>query len=336
MKRTPWLRLIPALLASCLFASCGGGDGQPGDNATPTGVQTPVATPSAEASPSPSAQATIPRTYRVQPGDTLRSIAARFGVTVADLVEANDIADPDVISVGQVLIIPEGGPPATPTSAPAATQTPSVSGPARVVTKGDASRREVALTFDAGSDTGYTAAILDTLRENGITASFGVTGLWAERNPDLLRRIVSEGHELINHTYDHKSFTGLSTGEGALSRERRWEELDLTAAAIQRIAGASTKPLFRPPYGDYDASVNADVGARGYAYNVLWTVDSQGWNGLPAQDIVTRCLSMAEPGAIYVFHVGSASQDAAALQEVIDGLRADGYGFVPVSEMLPR
>jgi hypothetical protein len=56
-------------------------------------------------------------------------------------------------------------------------------------------------------------------------------------------------------------------------------------------------------------------------------VDSLGWNGLPADQIVERCLSLAEPGAIYVFHVGSASQDAAALQAVIDGLRTRGYAI---------
>jgi hypothetical protein len=73
--------------------------------------------------------------------------------------------------------------------------------------------------------------------------------------------------------------------------------------------------------------VNADVYARGYLYNVMWTVDSLGWNGLPADEIVERCLSLVEPGAIYIFHVGSASQDAAALQRVIDGLQEMGYAI---------
>ena len=71
--------------------------------------------------------------------------------------------------------------------------------------------------------------------------------------------------------------------------------------------------------------MNADAGARGYAYNVMWTVDSQGWKGLPAADITQRCVSLAEPGVVYVFHVGSASQDGPALQGIIDGLRAAGY-----------
>lgn len=103
---------------------------------------------------------------------------------------------------------------------------------------------------------------------------------------------------------------------------------------MRTIAGATTKPYFRPPYGDYDASVNADVGARGYQYNVMWTVDSLGWNGLSASAIRQRCLAGAQPGAVYIFHVGSASQDANALSSVIDGLRARGYRFATLDALL--
>jgi peptidoglycan/xylan/chitin deacetylase (PgdA/CDA1 family) len=192
----------------------------------------------------------------------------------------------------------------------------------------------IALTFDAGADAGFTAQILDTLKAEGITASFGVTGRWAEQNAALLRRIVQDGHELINHTYDHDSFTGRSTGKPPQSRESRWRQLDQTATIVQGLSGADVRPYFRPPYGDYDASVNEDVFARGYTYNVMWTVDSLGWNGLPAAEIVTRCLDMAVPGAIYIFHVGSASQDAAALPEVIQGLRNQGYALGSVTALL--
>jgi peptidoglycan/xylan/chitin deacetylase (PgdA/CDA1 family) len=192
----------------------------------------------------------------------------------------------------------------------------------------------VAFTFDAGSDVGYASMILDTLAANGIRASFGMTGRWAEQNPDLVRRIANEGHEFINHSYDHPSFTGLSTGEPPLTQAERWDQLDRTEAIIAQIAGATTKPYFRPPYGDYDDSVNADVGARGYAYNVMWTVDSRGWTGIPAAEIIQRSLDLAEPGAVYVFHVGAASQDGPALQAIIDGLRANGYEIGAVSDVL--
>lgn len=192
----------------------------------------------------------------------------------------------------------------------------------------------VALSFDAGSDVGYTALILDTLAANGVRASFGMTGVWAERNPDLVRRMVNEGHSLINHSYDHASFTGRSTGKAALTQNERWEQLDRTEAIIAGLTGATTLPYFRPPFGDYDESVNQDVAARGYGFNVMWTVDSRGWMRWPAQSITQRCLELAEPGAIYVFHVGSQSEDGPALQGIIDGLRAQGYAIGGVPDVL--
>jgi len=237
---------------------------------------------------------------------------------------------------------PAPTPAPSPTPRPTATPAPSPSpspptpgaGAAQVVRKGDLGRKMVAFTFDAGADVGFVGQILDTLKANGIVASFGITGRWAEQNPEMLRRIVQEGHQLINHSYDHASFTGLSTSKPPLTQAQRWEELDRTESIVASLTGASAKPYFRPPYGDYDASVNADVYARGYIYNVLWTVDSRGWQGISAKEIAERCLSLAEPGAIYVFHVGSASQDAAALQQIIDGLRAEGYVIGSVPQVL--
>jgi len=163
-----------------------------------------------------------------------------------------------------------------------------------------------------------------------------MTGRWADLNPELLQRMVNEGHNLINHTYDHASLTGHSTGGAAQTREERWAQLDGTEAIIAGLTGATTKPYFRPPFGDYDESVNEDVGARGYGYNVLWTVDSRGWLGLSAGAITQRCVQLAEPGAIYVFHVGSASQDGPALQGIIDGLLAAGYTIGSVPDVLPH
>lgn len=201
-----------------------------------------------------------------------------------------------------------------------------VSGPrAAIIDRVPVQDRRVALTFDAGADRGYAESILDTLRATEVRASFGMTGQWAEANPDLLRRMVAEGHHLINHTQTHDSFTGFSTGRGPKSSEARIRELDLTELAVQRIANVTTKPYFRPPYGDLDSSVAEDVHAAGYDIVAMWTVDSLGWNGLSRASIEARCLRLAAPGAIYIFHVGAAAQDGPALPAIIDGLRRDGY-----------
>jgi peptidoglycan-N-acetylglucosamine deacetylase len=210
----------------------------------------------------------------------------------------------------------------------------SSAGPATVVYHGDMSRRMVALTFDAGADPGYTGEILDTLRREGVRATFGMTGLWAERNRDLLLAITADGHALINHSYDHASFTGLSTEKPPLTAEERAFEMSRTETTVYHLSGRTTRPYFRPPFGDIDAGVQRDVGAAGYSTIVMWTVDSQGWNHASADQIVARCIAQASPGAIYVMHVGAESEDAAALPRVIEGLRAAGYAFGTIDEVL--
>jgi peptidoglycan/xylan/chitin deacetylase (PgdA/CDA1 family) len=217
---------------------------------------------------------------------------------------------------------------AAPPTSTAPTPAPPVSTrPAVPVWRGDPDRQVVALTFDAGSDLGHAAEILDALATNGVPATFGITGRWAEAHPALVRRMAAEGHQLVNHSYDHPSFTGFSTGEAPLSRAARLDQLARAEAAIRAAAGVSSLPWFRPPYGDEDESVRADVGSAGYRYELMWTLDSLGWTGLPAEQVVARCLDGAVPGAIYLMHVGAASTDHAALQRVIDGLRAQGYSF---------
>ena len=205
--------------------------------------------------------------------------------------------------------------------------------PAQIVERGDPNRRIVALTFDAGSDTGFAAQILDILGRERIRATFGMTGVWAEQNPDLVRRMATEGYQLVNHSYDHRSFTGRSSNSAPLNEQQRHDEIQRAEDIIHQLTGRTTRPWFRSPYGDYDASVNAAIGTAGYRYNALWTVDSLGWMHLPADQITQRCLTRAVPGAIYLFHVGSQSQDAAALPAIIAGLRQSGYSFGTLSEV---
>jgi hypothetical protein len=141
---------------------------------------------------------------------------------------------------------------------------------------------------------------------------------------------MSHPVRLVNHSYDHRSFTGQSTGEPALSRGERLDQLARTEAAVGAAANTTTLPWFRPPYGDEDPSVRADVAAAGYRYELLWTVDSLGWRGISPDEVVQRCLKRAVPGAIFLLHVGAESTDHDALQRIIDRLRARGFGFATV------
>jgi peptidoglycan-N-acetylglucosamine deacetylase len=201
------------------------------------------------------------------------------------------------------------------------------------VTRFDTVERVLTLTFDAGADRGFAPQILDTLAAEGVRATFGMTGYWAEQNPDLILRMVNEGHHLINHTWTHRSFTGHSTGAAPLSTSERQEELIRTENVIREIAGVELKPYFRPPYGDYDNSVLRDIAAIGYTVNVMWTVDSLGWRGLSAAQINERVISGATPGGNILLHVGAQSLDGPALPEMIRQLRAAGYGFATVHEL---
>jgi len=194
----------------------------------------------------------------------------------------------------------------------------------------------VALTFDAGADRGYAEDILDLLHDEHVPASFGITGQWAKANPDLVRRMAAEGHLVINHTFDHQSFTGLSDQRGGLSPAQRRTELQQADAIIAPLIGHSTKPWYRLPYGDDDARVAQDLAAAGYTRKAGWTIDTLGWRGVSAAEIVDRSLKLAEPRAVYVLHVGHASQDGPALDRIVTGLRERGFGFVSMDDLPAR
>jgi peptidoglycan/xylan/chitin deacetylase (PgdA/CDA1 family) len=207
-------------------------------------------------------------------------------------------------------------------------------GASRLVSQGSTSKRAVALTFDAGADRGYAATILQILERNHVRATFGMTGRWAEQNPDLLRRIARDRDTFINHTYDHRSFTGYSTRSAPLTNTQRSWEIWETELIVWKLTGRTTKPYFRPPYGDYDRSTLALAGRLGYQYTIMWTVDSLGWEGLRAGDILLRCTRLLAPGVIYLMHVGSQSQDALALSGLLHLLRREGYRVETLPQLL--
>lgn len=213
----------------------------------------------------------------------------------------------------------------------------AMSGPAvQIISQGSTTSRVVALTFDAGADRGYAGRILTSLEHYRIRATFGMTGLWAKANGDLLRRMRRDGDQIINHTYDHRSFTGFSTGMPPLSTAQRSWEILQADRLIVAATGRSSKPYFRPPYGDYDAASLSLLRQLGYRYMIMWTVDSLGWDHLPASIILQRCLQRAQPGAIYLMHVGSQSQDAIALDPFIAGMKKRGYSFQTVAQLVGR
>jgi peptidoglycan/xylan/chitin deacetylase (PgdA/CDA1 family) len=188
------------------------------------------------------------------------------------------------------------------------------------------SERVVALTFDDGPNPDATPAILDTLRDRGVPATFFVLGRHAERWPALARRIVTEGHAVGNHGYFHRKLH--FRGPRYVRRD-----IELGTRAIQDASG--TRPMmFRAPHGfrnPWVTSTARELGQRtvGWSFGV-WDSDRPG-----ADEIVHRTMQKIRPGAIVLLHdgdgydpAGDRMQTAAALPRIIDQLTALGYRFV--------
>lgn len=205
-----------------------------------------------------------------------------------------------------------------------------------VVERGPENSNTVALTFDAGEGAGYTSEILDMLKQYGLHGSFGVTGEWARENPDLVNRILDEGHLMFNHSESHLSWTGASPGTEMLTDQQRTEQVMGADQAVEDVAGWSMQPFWRPPYGDLDAEGQTLLHTLGYDYTFWWTCDSLAWNGITADEIAARCASdtdLGGPGAIILMHV-SQEQDYLALEKVISDYAAAGYEFVTLNLMI--
>jgi peptidoglycan/xylan/chitin deacetylase (PgdA/CDA1 family) len=206
--------------------------------------------------------------------------------------------------------------------------------PSREIYRGNTDRKVIALTFDAGLDLGNTERILTTLEEYGVAASFGLTGTWIESYPDYAARIVDDGHQILNHTLNHASYTGDSDPSGPISPAKRLSQLEANEEVIRATTGATAKPYWRPPFGDRDAGVLRDVGTAGWSKTVLWTIDTMGWDGATPDQIFQKVTNEAGNGVIVLMHVGAASEDVEALDRIIQTLRGRGYAFGTVAQVI--
>lgn len=242
---------------------------------------------------------------------------------------------------------PDPEPTIAPTQAPQPTEEPQLgrgefpvpentTGRSIVVERGPEDKKFVALTFDAGEGAGYTEEILDLLLEHNLKASFGVTGEWAREYPDLVNRILDEGHLLFNHSESHLSWTGNSPGTEPLTREQRAAEVTGAHDSIVEVADWDPRPFWRPPYGDLDAEGQELLAEMGYDYTFWWTCDTLAWMETTAAEIAARCAPDTDfggPGAIILMHV-SQEQDYLAVEQIIADYSAEGYEFVTLNEMI--
>lgn len=198
----------------------------------------------------------------------------------------------------------------------------------QLITKVNTQTKVIALTFDDGSDGKNIPKILQILTDNNIKGTFFITGKAAKSHPDLIKKIASHGSLIGNHSYSHPYFTKLTASQMV-------SELAQCETTLKDITGLTTKPYFRPPYGAYNTAVLKAVGGAGYTKTIKWTVDSLDWKGITASEIVTRVMNNATPGGIVLMHVGAeASGTPTALPQIISKLKAKGYKFVTVKQLL--
>lgn len=183
----------------------------------------------------------------------------------------------------------------------------------------------VALTFDDGPHPGRTKRILSLLDRYSVKATFFILGCNAEYYPEPLKMAIEAGHEIEDHSFDHKT-----KGKSVAELEK---SISKTASIIERASGRSPR-YFRPPEGKCTPELDAALAALGYD-TVFWTVDSRDWTGKPAEVIARDVLNTVRDGDILLFHDYTCPGENTlhALEKIIPELLSRGYRFLTVEEM---
>lgn len=179
---------------------------------------------------------------------------------------------------------------------------------------------KITLTFDQGYENGFTGKILDTLKEKNVKAIFFLVQDYAERNPELVKRMIDEGHTVANHSVHHYSMPSL-TDDAARNEIKDLHDY------MKKNFGVEMK-LFRPPMGEFSERSLAVTDECGYQ-TVLWSFAYADWNVDDQPDpsaALEKLKNAAHPGAIYLLHSVS-STNAQILGDMIDGIRAEGFEF---------
>lgn len=181
----------------------------------------------------------------------------------------------------------------------------------------------MALTFDDGP-VPETRELLAVLRAKNVKVTFFVLGSQAAAHPDVIRQIVADGHVVGNHSWDHPLLT-------RLSKAKVRSQLVRTNDAV--VAAGAPKPIvFRPPYGGTNRAILRLARAQGMA-QVLWDVDPMDWRDRKSALVASRVVAATRNGSIVLSH-DIHPTTRAAYARIIDRLRARGFQFVTVPELL--
>lgn len=188
--------------------------------------------------------------------------------------------------------------------------------------------KKVALSFDAAWGNEDTQKILEILAKHNVHATFFMTGGWVDSYPEDVKAILAGGHDLGNHSENHKNMSQISNDD-------KEQELMKVHEKVKNLTGYEMF-LFRPPYGDYDNDVIKTATKCGY-YPIQWDVDSLDWKDYGIDSIVNTVCSNKHlgNGSIILCHNG-AKFTADALDTLITNLKGQGYEIVPISELIYR
>ena len=188
-------------------------------------------------------------------------------------------------------------------------------------------QKVVALTFDISWGNKIPNPVLDVLQKKQVKkTTFFLSGPWVLQNPDIVKRIHTMGYEIGSHGWAHQNYS---------EHDANWIRTQVAKAqdAIKQTVGVKTT-LIRTPNGDFNKSSLKTLDSLGYTV-IQWRTDSRDWMKPGVQTIINRVVSGAVPGDIILLHASdSCPQTPEALGAIIDQLRAKGYQFVTVSELL--
>ena len=193
---------------------------------------------------------------------------------------------------------------------------------------GDASQKVIYLTFDCGYENGYTASILDTLKKHNAPAAFFVVGNMIESAPDLIRRMVAEGHIVGNHTYHHPDMSSISD-QAAFQKE-----LESLEALFQETTGQTMSKYYRPPQGKYNVENLRQAKALGYK-TILWSLAYVDWyvDDQPTpEQAYSKLLPRIHDGAIVLLHSTSRT-NAEILDELLTKWEEMGFSFASLDQL---
>ncbi|GKX66111.1 delta-lactam-biosynthetic de-N-acetylase [Inconstantimicrobium mannanitabidum] len=193
---------------------------------------------------------------------------------------------------------------------------------------GDQSKKQIFLTFDEGYENGYTAKILDVLKENKVPAAFFVVKPYIKQNPDLIKRMEAEGHLVCNHSSTHPSMASVT------DPTKFNKEFDDVNEEYKKLVGKDIPKFFRPPMGKFSESSLQKTQEKGYK-TVFWSFAYRDWlvDNQPTHIFAkNKILGKAHSGEIMLLHAVSKT-NTEILDDIIKELKNQGYEFKSLNDL---